>query len=307
MFIVFEYNLLDINKIILLNIKKNLNFYSLDKYELDSSEYFYVDYNNFNSLESVIHVNKKFEYYDNFKEDSLIHFLNIYNLSFYEQINEFKKEIFIKSICEFMASNGVLIKSDVNFLFLFNELRIMWSVLIFYDYLHRQSKRSFDLVQKILKQLSKTNELFSIIPKGKFKQAFFMDCISNFEDKNLLHKTLSFYIQDVLNNNEHSLPSTDFEFKIDSNHLEFSNKNTSLLNFYWSLISKSMIRECIYKLCERCKNLFLTENKRKLFCSYTCKNQQSSKDSYKRAKNRRFMRLKTVPGLNKSKPYKIIT
>ena len=307
MFIVFEYNLLDINKIILLNIKKNLNFYSLDKYELDSSEYFYVDYNNFNSLESVIHVNKKFEYYDNFKEDSLIHFLNIYNLSFYEQINEFKKEIFIKSICEFMASNGVLIKSDVNFLFLFNELRIMWSVLIFYDYLHRQSKRAFDLVQKILKQLSKTNELFSIIPKGKFKQAFFMDCISNFEDKNLLHKTLSFYIQDVLNNNEHSLPSTDFEFKIDSNHLEFSNKNTSLLNFYWSLISKSMIRECIYKLCERCKNLFLTENKRKLFCSYTCKNQQSSKDSYKRAKNRRFMRLKTVPGLNKSKPYKIIT
>jgi len=307
MFIVFEYNLLDIIKIILLNIKKNLNFYSLDKYELDSSEYFYVDYNNFNSLESVIHVNKQFEYYDNFKEDSLIHFLNIYNLSFYEQINEFKKEIFIKSICEFMASNGVLIKSDVNFLFLFNELRIMWSVLIFYDYLHRQSKRSFDLVQKILKQLSKTNELFSIIPKGKFKQAFFMDCISNFEDKNLLHKTLSFYIQDVLNNNEHSLPSTDFEFKIDSNHLEFSNKNTSLLNFYWSLISKSMIRECIYKLCERCKNLFLTENKRKLFCSYTCKNRQSSKDSYKRAKNRRFMRLKTVPGLNKSKPYKIIT
>ena len=307
MFIVFEYNLLDINKIILLNIKKNLNFYSLDKYELDSSEYFYVDYNNFNSLESVIHVNKQFEYYDNFKEDSLIHFLNIYNLSFYEQINEFKKEIFIKSICEFMTSNGVLIKSDVNFLFLFNELRIMWSVLIFYDYLHRQSKRSFDLVQKILKQLSKTNELFSIIPKGKFKQAFFMDCISNFEDKNLLHKTLSFYIQDVLNNNEHSLPSTDFEFKIDSNHLEFSNKNTSLLNFYWSLISKSMIRECIYKLCERCKNLFLTENKRKLFCSYTCKNQQSSKDSYKRAKNRRLMRLKTVPGLNKSKPYKIIT
>jgi len=307
MFIVFEYNLLDIIKIILLNIKKNLNFYSLDKYELNSSEYFYVDYNNFNSLESVIHVNKQFEYYDNFKEDSLIHFLNIYNLSFFEQINEFKKEIFIKSICEFMASNGVLIKSDVNFLFLFNELRIMWSVLIFYDYLHRQSKRSFDLVQKILKQLSKTNELFSIIPKGKFKQAFFMDCISNFEDKNLLHKTLSFYIQDVLNNNEHSLPSTDFEFKIDSNHLEFSNKNTSLLNFYWSLISKSMIRECIYKLCERCKNLFLTENKRKLFCSYTCKNRQSSKDSYKRAKNRRFMRLKTVPGLNKSKPYKIIT
>ena len=307
MFIVFEYNLLDIIKIILVNIKKKLNFYSLDKYELDSSEYFYVDYNNFNSLESVIHVNKQFEYYDNFKEDSLIHFLNIYNLSFYEQINEFKKEIFIKSICEFMASNGVLIKSDVNFLFLFNELRIMWSVLIFYDYLHRQSKRSFDLVQKILKQLSKTNELFSIIPKGKFKQAFFMDCISNFEDKNLLHKTLSFYIQDVLNNNEHSLPSTDFEFKIDSNHLEFSNKNTSLLNFYWSLISKSMIRECIYKLCERCKNLFLTENKRKLFCSYICKNQQSSKDSYKRAKNRRFMRLKTVPGLNKSKPYKIIT
>ena len=307
MFIVFEYNLLDIIKIILLNIKKNLNFYSLDKYELNSSEYFYVDYNNFNSLESVIHVNKQFEYYDNFKEDSLIHFLNIYNLSFYEQINEFKKEIFIKSICEFMASNGVLIKSDVNFLFLFNELRIMWSVLIFYDYLHRQSKRSFDLVQKILKQLSKTNELFSIIPKGKFKQAFFMDCISNFEDKNLLHKTLSFYIQDVLNNNEHSLPSTDFEFKIDSNHLEFSNKNTSLLNFYWSLISKSMIRECIYKLCERCKNLFLTENKRKLFCSYTCKNRQSSEDSYNRAKNRRFIRLKTVPGLNKSKPYKIIT
>ena len=135
MFIVFEYNLLDINKIILLNIKKNLNFYSLDKYELNSSEYFYVDYNNFNSLESVIHVNKQFEYYDNFKEDSLIHFLNIYNLSFFEQINEFKKEIFIKSICEFMASNGVLIKSDVNFLFLFNELRIIWSVLIFYDYL----------------------------------------------------------------------------------------------------------------------------------------------------------------------------
>ena len=307
MFIVFECNLLDINKIILLNIKKNLNFYSLDKHELDSSEYFYIDYNNFNSLESVIHVNKQFEYYDNFKENSLIHFLNIYNLSFFEQIDEFKKEIFIKSICEFMTSNGVLIKSDVNFLFLFNELRIIWSVLIFYDYLQRQSKRSFDLVQKILKQLSKTNELFSIIPKGKFKQAFFMDCISNFEDKNLLHKTLSFYIQDVLNNNEYCLPSTDFEFKIDSNHLEFSNKNSSLLNFYWSLISKSMIRECIYKLCERCKNLFSTENKRKLFCSYTCKNRQSSEDSYKRSKNRRFIRLKTIPGLSKSKPYKIIT
>ena len=307
MLIVFEYNLLDINKIILLNIKKNLNFHSLDKNELYSSEYFNVDYNNSNPLESVIYVNKQFEHYDNFNEDSLINFLNIYNLSFYEQMDEFKNEIFIKSICEFMASNGVLIKSDVNFLFLFNELRIIWSVLIFYDYLHRQSKRSFDLVQKILKQLSKTNELFSIIPKGKFKQAFFMDCISNFEDKNLLHKTLSFYIQDVLNNNEHSLPSTDFEFKIDSNHLEFFNKNTSLLNFYWSLISKSMIRECIYKLCERCKNLFSTENKRKLFCSYTCKNRQSSEDSYKRAKNRRFIRLNTVPGLNKSKPYKIIT
>ena len=307
MFIVFEYNLLDINKIILLNIKKNLNFYSLDKNELHSSEYFNVDYNNFNSLESVIYVNKQFEHYDNFNEDSLINFLNVYNLSFFEQMDEFKKEIFIKSICEFMASNGVLIKSDVNFLFLFNELKIIWSVLIFYDYLQRQSKRSFDLVQKILIQLSMTNELLSIIPEGKFKQAFFMDCISNFEDKNLLHKTLSFYIQDVLNNNEYCLPSTDFEFKIDSYHLEFSNKNTSLLNFYWSLISKSMIRECIYKLCERCQNLFLTENKRKLFCSYTCKDRQSSEDSYKRSKNRKFIRLKTVPGLNKSKPYKIIT
>ena len=307
MFIVFECNLLDINKIILLNIKKNLNFYSLDKHELDSSEYFYIDYNNFNSLESVIHVNKQFEYYDNFKENSLIHFLNIYNLSFFEQIDEFKKEIFIKSICEFMTSNGVLIKSDVNFLFLFNELRIIWSVLIFYDYLQRQSKRSLDLVQKVLEQLSKTNELLSIIPKGKFKQAFFMDSISNFEDKNLLNKTLSFYIQDVLNNNEHSLPSTDFEFKIDSNHLKFANKNTSLLNFYWNLITKSMIRECIYKLCARCKNLFSTENKRKLFCSYNCKNRQSSEDSDKRSKNRRFIRLKTIPGLSKSKPYKIIT
>ena len=89
MFIVFEYNLLDINKIILLNIKKNLNFYSLDKNELHSSEYFNVDYNNFNSLESVISVNKQFEYYDYFKEDSLIHFLNIYILSFFEQIDEF--------------------------------------------------------------------------------------------------------------------------------------------------------------------------------------------------------------------------
>ena len=307
MFIVFEYNLLDINKIILLNIKKNLNFYSLDKNELHSSEYFNVDYNNFNSLESVIYVNKQFEHYDNFNEDSLINFLNVYNLSFFEQMDEFKKEIFIKSICEFMASNGVLIKSDVNFLFLFNELKIIWSVLIFYDYLQRQSKRSFDLVQKILILLSMTNELLSIIPEGKFKQAFFMDCISNFEDKNLLNKTLSFYIQDVLNNNEHSLPSTDFEFKIDTNQLKFTNKNTSLLNFYWSSISKSMIRGCIYKLCERCKNLFPTENKRKLFCSYTCKNRQSSEDSYKRLKNRRFTRLKTVPGLNKSKPYKIIT
>ena len=71
MFIVFEYNLLDINKIILLNLKKNLNFYSLDKHELDSSEYFYIDYNNFNSLESVIHVNKQFEYYNNFKEEKV--------------------------------------------------------------------------------------------------------------------------------------------------------------------------------------------------------------------------------------------
>jgi len=307
MLIVFEYNLLDINKIILLNIKKNLNFHSLDKNELYSSEYFNVDYNNSNPLESVIYVNKQFEHYDNFNEDSLINFLNIYNLSFYEQMDEFKNEIFIKSICEFMASNGVLIKSDVNFLFLFNELKIIWSVLIFYDYLQRQSKLSFDLVQKILKQLSLTNELLSIIPKGKFKQAFFMDCISNFEDKNLLHKTLSFYIQDVLNNNEYSLPSTDFEFKIDTHRLEFTNKNTSLLNFYWSSISKSMIRGCIYKLCERCKNLFTTENKRKLFCSYTCKNRQSSDESYKRLKNRTFIRLKTVPGLNKSKPYKIIT
>lgn len=291
----------------MLKINKNLNFYSLDKYQLDSSEYFTVDYNNFNSLESIIYVNKQIEYHGNFNEDTLIDFLNIYNLSFFEKMDEFKKETFIQSICEFMGLNGVLIKSDVNFLFFFNELKIIWSILIFYDYLQKQSNRSSELVQKILINLSTSNELLSVIPKGKFKQAYFIDSISNFEDKNLLHKTLSFYIQDVLNNTEYSLPTSEFEFNMDSNHLKLSNKNTNLLNFYWNLISKSMIKGYIYKLCERCNSLFSTENKRKLFCSYTCKNRQSSDDSYKRSKNRKFVRLKTVPGLNKSKPYKIIT
>jgi len=291
----------------LLKINKNLNFYSLDKYQLDSSEYFTVDYNNFNSLESIIYVNKQIEYHGNFNEDTLIDFLNIYNLSFFEKMDEFKKETFIQSICEFMGLNGVLIKSDVNFQFFFNELKIIWSILIFYDYLQKQSNRSSELVQKILINLSTSNELLSVIPKGKFKQAYFIDSISNFEDKNLLHKTLSFYIQDVLNNAEYSLPTSKFEFNMDSNHLKLSNKNTNLLNFYWNLISKSMIKGYIYKLCERCNSLFSTENKRKLFCSYTCKNRQSSDDSYKRSKNRKFVRLKTVPGLNKSKPYKIIT
>ena len=291
----------------MLKINKNLNFYSLDKYQLDSSEYFTVDYNNFNSLESIIYVNKQIEYHGNFNEDTLIDFLNIYNLSFFEKMDEFKKETFIQSICEFMGLNGVLIKSDVNFLFFFNELKIIWSILIFYDYLQKQSNRSSELVQKILINLSTSHELLSVIPKGKFKQAYFIDSISNFEDKNLLHKTLSFYIQDVLNNAEYSLPASKFEFNMDSNHLKLSNKNTNLLNFYWNLISKSMIKGYIYKLCERCNSLFSTENKRKLFCSYTCKNRQSSDDSYKRSKNRKFVRLKTVPGLNKSKPYKIIT
>lgn len=291
----------------MLKINKNLNFYSLDKYQLDSSEYFTVDYNNFNSLESIIYVNKQIEYHGNFNEDTLIDFLNIYNLSFFEKMDEFKKETFIQSICEFMGLNGVLIKSDVNFQFFFNELKIIWSILIFYDYLQKQSNRSSELVQKILINLSTSHELLSVIPKGKFKQAYFIDSISNFEDKNLLHKTLSFYIQDVLNNAEYSLPASKFEFNMDSNHLKLSNKNTNLLNFYWNLISKSMIKGYIYKLCERCNSLFSTENKRKLFCSYTCKNRQSSDDSYKRSKNRKFVRLKTVPGLNKSKPYKIIT
>ena len=291
----------------MLKINKNLNFYSLDKYQLDSSEYFTVDYNNFNSLESIIYVNKQIEYHGNFNEDTLIDFLNIYNLSFFEKMDEFKKETFIQSICEFMGLNGVLIKSDVSFQFLFNELKIIWSILIFYDYLQRQSNRSFELVQKILINLSTSNELQSVIQKGKFKQAYFIDSITNFEDKNLLHKTLSFYIQDVLNNTEYSLPTSKFEFNMDSNHLKLSNKNTNLLNFYWNLISKSMMKGYIYKLCERCNSLFSTENKRKLFCSYTCKNRQSSDDSYKRSKNRKFVRLKTVPGLNKSKPYKIIT
>ena len=291
----------------MLNINKNINFYTLNKYQLDSSEYFTVDYNNFNSLESIIFVNKKIKYHGNFNEDSLIDFLNIYSLEFFENMDEFKKENFIKSACEFMASNGVLIKSDVSFLFLFNQLKIMWSVLIFYDYLQRQSKRSFEVVQKILRTLSTTNELLSVIPNGKFKQGYFIDSISNIEDKNLLHKTLTFYIKDILNNNEYSLPSSKFEFNIDSNHLKLSNKHTSLLNFYWNLISKSMMKDNMYKLCERCNNLFSTENKRKLFCSYICKNRQSSEDAYKRSKNRKFIRLKTVPGLNKSKPYKIIT
>ena len=291
----------------MLNINKNLNFYSLDKYQLDSSEYFNVDYNNFNSLESIITVDKKIKYHGNFNEDSLIDFLNIYSLDFFENLDEFKKENFIKSICEFMASNGVLVKSDISFLFLFNQLKIMWSVLIFYDYLQRQSKRPFELVQKILLNLSTTNGLLTTSSNEKFKQAYFIDAISNIEDKNLLHKTLIFYIKDVLNNNEYSLPSSKFEFNIDSNHLKLSNKHTSLLNFYWNLISKSMMTNNMYKLCERCNNLFSTENKRKLFCSYICKNRQSSEDSYRRSKNRKFIRLKTVPGLNKSKPYKIIT
>ena len=291
----------------MLNINKNLNFYSPNKYQLDSSEYFNVDYNNFNSLESIITVDKKIKYHGNFNEDSLIDFLNIYSLDFFENMNEFKKENFIKSICEFMASNGVLVKSDISFLFLFNQLKIMWSVLIFYDYLQRQSKRSFELVQKILLNLSISNGLLTTSSNGKFKQAYFIDAISNIEDKNLLHKTLIFYIKDVLNNNEYSLPSSKFEFNIDSNQLKLSNKHTSLLNFYWNLISKSMMTNNMYKLCERCNNLFSTENKRKLFCSYICKNRQSSEDSYRRSKNRKFIRLKTVPGLNKSKPYKIIT
>ena len=291
----------------MLKINKNLNFYSLDKYQLDASEYFTVDYNNFNSLESIIYVNKQIKYHGNFNEDTLIDFLNIYHLSFFEKMDEFKKETFIQSICEFMGLNGVLIKSDVSFQFLFNELKIIWSILIFYDYLQRQSNRSFELVQKILINLSTSNELQSVIQKGKFKQAYFIDSITNFEDKNLLHKTLSFYIQDVLNNTEYSLPTSKFEFNMDLNRLKLSNKNTNLLNFYWNLISKSMMKGYIYKLCERCNSLFSTENKRKLFCSYTCKNRQSSDDSYKRSKNRKFIRLKTVPGLNKSKPYKIIT
>ena len=288
----------------MLNIDDNLHSYNFEEGQL-----FVLENNSVDILESFIIINPKnnFNKFINDRKPLLIDCLNLINISYFETNHYQQKQVFVDSLTKYISNNFVIYNDDFTISKVLRELKTMWFVLLVYDYLHRESKDSYTLLLKILKHLAINNILKSIIPTNSFKSAYFIDCLSNINDDLLFRKTLKMYLNNILNEYKYALPGIHLTLDIESDAIELKNKYPELIHYFWNELVKSIVSKVAYKICLNCNDLFHTTNERKLFCSYSCKNRKSSSDSYNRSKKRNLVKLKSVPGLDDNKPYRIIT
>ncbi len=87
-----------------------------------------------------------------------------------------------------------------------------------------------NLKKKILLNLSISNGLLTTSSNVKFKQAYFIDAISNIEDKNLLHKTS----REVLPSQDNLVSNLTFINPIIQPNVFLVQRSKSLPNFYTS-------------------------------------------------------------------------
>tara|TARA_B110000116_G_scaffold95669_1_gene83452 strand:+ start:3395 stop:4264 length:870 start_codon:yes stop_codon:yes gene_type:complete len=288
----------------MLNIDDNLHSYNFEEGQL-----FVLENNSVDILESFIIINPKnnFNKFINDRKPLLIDYLNLINISYFENNHYQQKQIFVDDLTKYINKNFVIFNDDFTILKALNELKTMWFVFLVYDYLQTGSKDSYKLLVKILKHLTINNTLKFIIPTNSFKSSYFIDCLSNINDDLLFCKTLKMYLNNILNEHKYALPGIHLILNIESDAIELKNKYPELIHYFWNELVKSIVSKVAYKICLNCNDLFHTTNERKLFCSYSCKNRKSSSDSYNRSKKRNLVKLKSVPGLDDNKPYRIIT
>lgn len=288
----------------MLNIDDNLHSYNFEEGQL-----FVLENNSVDILESFIIINPKnnFNKFINDRKPLLIDYLNLINISYFENNHYQQKQIFVDDLTKYINKNFVIFNDDFTILKALNELKTMWFVFLVYDYLQTGSKDSYKLLVKILKHLTINNTLKFIIPTNSFKSSYFIDCLSNINDDLLFCKTLKMYLNNILNEHKYALPGIHLILNIESDAIELKNKYPELIHYFWNELVKSIVSKVAYKICLHCNDLFHTTNERKLFCSYSCKNRKSSSDSYNRSKKRNLVKLKSVPGLDDNKPYRIIT
>lgn len=288
----------------MLNIDDNLHSYNFEEGQL-----FVLENNSVDILESFIIINPKnnFNKFINDRKPLLIDYLNLINISYFENNHYQQKQIFVDDLTKYINKNFVIFNDDFTILKALNELKTMWFVFLVYDYLQTGSKDSYKLLVKILKHLTINNTLKFIIPTNSFKSSYFIDCLSNINDDLLFCKTLKMYLYNILNEHKYALPGIHLILNIESDAIELKNKYPELIHYFWNELVKSIVSKVAYKICLNCNDLFHTTNERKLFCSYSCKNRKSSSDSYNRSKKRNLVKLKSVPGLDDNKPYRIIT
>jgi hypothetical protein len=290
----------------MLNIDDNLNSYNFEEGQL-----FVLENNSLDILESLIIINPKinFNKFINDRKPLLIDYLNLINISHFENNHYQQKQVFVDSLTKYINNNFVIFNDDFTISKVLYELKTMWFVLLVYDYLQRESKDSYTRLLKILKHLAKHNILKSIIPTKSFKSAYFIDCLANINDHSLFRKTLKMYLNNILNEYKYALSGIHLTLDIESDVIELKNKYPELIHYFWNELVTSLVSKGAYKICLNCNDLFHTTIERKLFCSYSCKNRKSSSDSYNRSKKRNLnlIKLKSVPGLDNNKPYRIIT
>ena len=291
----------------MLNINDNLNLHVFEEEQV-----YTLQENSSDILMSFYSVNPKNNFQNHLRKSQnnpeIIEFLNLLNFSYFETHSYSLDIEFSKKLNTYIDNNFVLFNNNFVVNDVLNELKIMWIVLLSYNYFNNPKEKTRNRILKILDHCVTTNSLDSVTPTKNFKSFYFMDLLSNSEEDILLRKTMSLYVKNIFNNHLNALPNIKFQFDIKANDLKIKNKQNDCIKYLWKEFINSIVNKLTYKLCEYCNDLFNTNNERKIFCSYICKNRKSSADSYKRSKKRNLVKLNSVPGFaNNNKPYKIIT
>lgn len=291
----------------MLNINDNLNLHVFEEEQV-----YTLQENSSDILMSFYSVNPKNNFRNHLRKSQnnpeIIEFLNLLNFSYFETHSYSLDIEFSKKLNTYIDNNFVLFNNNFVVNDVLNELKIMWIVLLSYNYFNNPKEKTRNRILKILDHCVTTNSLDSVTPTKNFKSFYFMDLLSNSEEDILLRKTMSLYVKNIFNNHSNALPNIKFQFDIKENDLKIENKQNDCIKYLWKEFINSIVNKLTYKLCEYCNDLFNTNNERKIFCSYICKNRKSSADSYKRSKKRNLVKLNSVPGFaNNNKPYKIIT
>ena len=291
----------------MLNINDNLNLHVFEEEQV-----YTLQENSSDILMSFYSVNPKNNFQNHLRKSQnnpeIIEFLNLLNFSYFETHSYSLDIEFSQKLNTYIDNNFVLFNNNFVVNDVLNELKIMWIVLLSYNYFNNPKETTRNRILKILDHCVTTNSLDSVTPTKNFKSFYFMDLLSNSEDDILLRKTMSLYVKNIFNNHLNALPNIKFQFDIKANDLKIKNKQNDCIKYLWKEFINSIVNKLTYKLCEYCNDLFNTNNERKIFCSYICKNRKSSADSYKRSKKRNLVKLNSVPGFtNNNKPYKIIT